>query len=114
MYVISVLVSPIRANFAAICTVVSGGLISAFGIYVPWLFAGSIISTVGIGLIYTLDIGTPSSKWIGYQALAGIGLGLSFQVPIIANQAFVDISEISAITAVTLCRHLSSSFDEHR
>lgn len=91
-------------TFAAICTVISGGLISAFGVYVPWLYAGSIITTVGMGFVYTLDIGSPSSKWIGYQALAGIGIGLGFQVPIIANQAFVDMSEISSITAVTLCK----------
>lgn len=57
-----------------------------------------------MGFVYTLDIGSPSSKWIGYQALAGIGIGLGFQVPIIANQAFVDMSEISSITAVTLCK----------
>lgn len=91
-------------DFTAICTVISGGLISVYGVYVPWLYAGSVICTIGMGLIYTLDIGSPSSHWIGYQALAGIGMGLGFQVPIIANQAFVDMSEISSITAVTLCK----------
>jgi len=87
----------------ALCTVISGGLITAYGIYVPWLFIGSILSTIGTGLIYTLDIGSSSSKWIGYQALAGIGIGFAFQVPMIANQAFVKMSEISSVTAVTLC-----------
>ena len=86
----------------SICTVISGGLITATGIYVPWLFLGSILATIGSGLIYTLDIGSSSSKWIGYQALAGIGIGFSFQVPIIANQASVKMSEISSVTAVTL------------
>ena len=57
-------------------------------------------------MIYTLDIGSPSSHWIGYQALAGIGIGLSIQVPIIANQSFVKVSEISSITAVTLCKYI--------
>jgi len=90
----------------AICTVLSGGLISAYGIYVPWLLIGSILATIGTGLIYTLDIGSSSSKWIGYQALAGIGIGFAFQVPMIANQAFVQMSEISSVTAVTLCKLL--------
>lgn len=86
----------------SIFTVVSGGLITTYGVYVPFLLAGSALTTIGAGLIYTLDIGSPSSHWIGYQALAGIGIGLSIQVPIIANQAFVSMSEISSITAITL------------
>ncbi|KAL6713737.1 hypothetical protein ACLMJK_008229 [Lecanora helva] len=86
----------------SICTVISGGLITATGIYVPWLYAGAILATIGSGLIYTLDLGSSSSKWIGYQALAGIGIGFAFQVPIIHNQATVKMSEISSVTAVTL------------
>lgn len=77
-----------------------------YGMYIPFLLGGAIISTIGAGLIYTLDIGSPSSQWIGYQALAGIGIGLALQVPIIANQAFVKMSEISSVTAITLCTSL--------
>lgn len=95
-----------KLTFVAICTIVSGGLITVYGVYVPFLLAGSAIATIGAGLLYTLDIGSPSSHWIGYQALAGIGIGLSIQVPIIANQAFVKVSEISSITAVTLCMYI--------
>ena len=91
-------------TFAAFCTILSGGLISAYGVYVPFLLAGSALATVGAGLLYTLDISSPSSHWIGYQALVGIGIGLSIQVPIIANQASVKASEISSVTAVTLCK----------
>ncbi|CAD6589968.1 MAG: hypothetical protein ASARMPREDX12_004093 [Alectoria sarmentosa] len=86
----------------SVFTVVSGGLITVYGVYVPFLLAGSAITTIGTGLLYTLDIGSPSSHWIGYQALAGIGIGLAIQVPIIANQAFVEASEISSVTAITL------------
>ena len=97
-------VSDIRALIRiAFFTILSGGLISKYGVYVPFLLVGSSIATIGAGLLYTLDIGSPSSHWIGYQALTGIGIGLSIQVPIIANQAFVKPSEISSVTAVTLC-----------
>ncbi len=61
-------------------TILSGVLITIFGHYVPILLAGSVITTIGAGLIFTLDIGSPSSHWIGYQALTGIGVGLGFQV----------------------------------
>lgn len=90
-------------TFVGFFTILSGGLISAYGVYIPLLLAGSAIATTGAGLLYTLDIGSPSSHWIGYQALFGIGIGLSIQVPINANQAFVKPSEISSVTAVTLC-----------
>ena len=86
----------------SIASIISGGLISTFGHYVPLMIAGSAITTIGAGLIYTLDIGTPSSHWIGYQALVGIGLGLGFQIPIIVAQASVAPEDISAVSAIVL------------
>ncbi|KAG8530587.1 uncharacterized protein KY384_005090 [Bacidia gigantensis] len=87
---------------ASLCTIFSGIFIAVTGYYWPMIFAGSIIAAIGSGLLYTLDIGTSSSHWIGYQALVGIGCGLAFQVPVIVNQASVSPSDISAITAITL------------
>ena len=86
----------------SLATIISGGLISTFGHYVPMMIAGSALATIGAGLIYTLDVGTPSSHWIGYQALVGIGLGLGFQVPIIVAQATSKPEDISAVSAIVL------------
>jgi EmrB/QacA subfamily drug resistance transporter len=83
-------------------TVVSGGLISKYGHYVPLMLVSSVFSTIGAGLLYTLEIDSPSAKWIGYQILTGIGLGLGFQIPIIVVQVSVDIADISSISAVLL------------
>jgi hypothetical protein len=63
---------------------------------------GSTIGTVGAGLIYTLHLGSPSAQWIGYQALAGIGFGLSIQIAIIVAQAIVEPADISSITAIMI------------
>ena len=87
---------------AAIFTVSSGGLISAFGHYIPIMIVGSALSAVASGLIYTLDITTPSSKWIPFQALLGIGLGLVIQIPVIVNQSVVQPSDLSSVSAMTL------------
>jgi hypothetical protein len=87
---------------AAIFTVTSGGLITVFGHYIPLMILGSALSAVGSGLIYTLDATSPASKWIPFQALLGIGLGLSFQIPIIVNQSVVDPSDLSSVSAMTL------------
>ena len=86
----------------SLLTVLSGAIISKVGYYVPFLLVGSALATISAGLLYTLDIGTSSSHWIGYQALSGIGIGISIQVPMIANQSFVKISQISSVTAITL------------
>lgn len=102
-----------KLTFVALFSVVSGGLITVYGVYVPFLLAGGSIATIAAGLLYTLDIGSPSSHWIGYQALAGVGIGLTIQVPIIANQAFVKVSEISSVTAVTLCECVVANVESH-
>jgi MFS transporter, DHA2 family, glioxin efflux transporter len=87
---------------ASLFTVASGILITIFGHYVPIMIVGSAIATIGSGLIYTLERDTGSDKWIGYQALLGVGLGLVFQIPVIVNQGLVTPSDISSITAQTL------------
>ena len=89
---------------ASLFTIISGVLITVFGHYVPLMMASSILSTVGAGLIYTLGVAAPSSHWIGYQALTGMGLGLGFQIPIIVAQSSVAPLDISAVTAVVLCQ----------
>ncbi|KAL8905377.1 MAG: hypothetical protein Q9171_006688 [Xanthocarpia ochracea] len=82
--------------------VVSGIIVSATGHWAPYMVVGSAIATVGCGLCYTFNIGTNSSHWIGYQALAGIGIGLGMQIPVMACQAIVGVADISTISAVTL------------
>ena len=94
-----------------ICTIISGGLISAYGHFVPFMIFGSILATIGAGLLYTLDTTSSSSAWIGYQALAGIGTGLAIQVPIIAGQASVAPDDLSFVTAMILfCQTIGGAF----
>jgi MFS transporter, DHA2 family, glioxin efflux transporter len=87
-----------------IATILSGGLITAFGHFVPFLIAGSVGSTIGSGLLYTLSTHSSSSEWIGYQALAGLGIGLALQIPVITGQAVVAPSDLSSVTAMILCK----------
>ncbi|KAL9025801.1 MAG: hypothetical protein Q9196_005437 [Gyalolechia fulgens] len=83
-------------------SVISGGLISKFGHYVPLMIVASAMGTIGSGLVYTLGIGTGSAKWIGYQVLAGAGFGLGFQIPVIVAQASVEPEDISSASALIL------------
>jgi hypothetical protein len=35
---------------------------------------GSVLAVISSGLLYTLDIGSSSGKWIGYQVIGGFGV----------------------------------------
>lgn len=85
-------------------TVLSGAFITATGIAAPIAVGGSAVATVAAGLLYTLDIGTSSGKWIGYQILGGVAWGIAFQVPIITGQASADPHDMSSVTAIILCK----------
>ncbi|KAK6583081.1 hypothetical protein PZA11_004157 [Diplocarpon coronariae] len=85
-----------------ITTIISGGMISAYGVAVPWMIVGSMLSTIGAGLLYTLNTHSSSSAWIGFQALSGLGIGLALQVPIIMGQAVAKPEDLSSVTAMIL------------
>ena len=63
------------------------------------------MTTIGMGMIYTLQIGSKSSHWIGYQVLAGLGVGFAFQVPQIVAQSICELPEVSHYTAISLCEY---------
>jgi hypothetical protein len=85
-----------------ISTIVSGVGISILGRYTEFMVVGSVLSTIGSGLIFTLDIGTGSGKWIGYQILAGVGAGLSFQIPVIVAQGTSQPADLSSVSSIIL------------
>jgi len=51
---------------------ISGGLISAPGYYTPFMILGTVLMTVGGGLLTTLHIETTKAQWIGYPVLFGL------------------------------------------
>ncbi|KAK1241014.1 hypothetical protein MKX08_000988 [Trichoderma sp. CBMAI-0020] len=83
-------------------SIFSGVLISASGHYAPFMALAAIITAVGSGLLYTLDRESSTGSWIGFQALAGIGMGMGFQIPLIACQSAVEMSEMSTISCMAL------------
>lgn len=90
-------------SLTTIFTLISGALLMKIGHYQPFLFIGGIFITIGSGLIYTLDINSPASKYVGYQLLAGIGDGLAVQVPVTVCQAPADPVDIPGVTGLILC-----------
>jgi MFS family permease len=64
----------------------SGIAISKFGYYNPFMFAAVVLLSIGAGLLYTFQVDTGHPKWIGYQVIFGLGLGLGLQQANIAVQ----------------------------
>ncbi|KAJ5156193.1 hypothetical protein N7492_008996 [Penicillium capsulatum] len=86
----------------SVATVISGVVLSKLPYPQPFLLAGAALTAIGSGLLYTLQIHTGSGKWIGYQLLAGIGIGWCFQVPVVTAQASVGAEDLPSVTAMVL------------
>ncbi|KAH6663125.1 major facilitator superfamily transporter [Halenospora varia] len=82
--------------------IITGISVGATKLFNPFLLSGGILSTIATGLMMTLQPDSSHSIWIGYQALAGIGLGLCFNVYIIIVQNIVKPDEIATATAILL------------
>jgi MFS family permease len=91
-----------------LATVFSGIGITVTGRPMPFMVVAGILASIGVGLLFTLDIGTSSSKWIGYQVLTGLGLGLGFQVPVSAAQATLPQIDIPSGSAMIICEFFQS------
>ncbi|KAL9582991.1 MAG: hypothetical protein Q9212_002972 [Teloschistes hypoglaucus] len=73
----------------------TGVLITTFGYYVPLMWLGAALLTVGCGLIQTLDVQSPEAHWFGYQVLTAIGFGMAFQIPYTAAQVVLPAEDLA-------------------
>lgn len=85
-----------------IISVVAGIGVSIEGHYSPWMIASSVVMSIGTGLITTFKPDTGKSMWIGYQAIAGIGVGLGMQQPLMTVQTVLDIKDVPTGTSVII------------
>jgi hypothetical protein len=88
---------------AVIGSFASGGLVNVTGHYLTMVLVGPLVASVGAGLLFTIDEFTPGAKIIGYQIIFGAGLGVAFQLPIMAIQAeYADEPELIPQASSTL------------
>ncbi|KAK6508881.1 hypothetical protein TWF481_003648 [Arthrobotrys musiformis] len=85
-----------------IMSIVAGGSVTATGYYNPFVICSSILGTVGAGLMSTWEVDTAHPKWIGYQAIFGLGIGMGMQQPLIAVQAVLKHRDIATGTAIII------------
>lgn len=69
------------------------------GYYVPVMLISMILFAVGSGLITTFGLHTGTPKWLGYQVLAGLGVGVGFQGGILVVQTVLPLEDVPVATA---------------
>lgn len=78
-----------------VAAIASGAIITNTGYYNPWMFMCSTLMSIGTGLITTFQTDTGSPKWIGYQIIFGLGLGMGMQQASTAAQAVLAPNDVS-------------------
>ncbi|KAK7055960.1 major facilitator superfamily transporter [Favolaschia claudopus] len=85
-----------------ISSIITGIFSTLLGQYVPFMLASSVLVTVGAGLMSTFTTHTGHSKWIGYQAIYGLGMGMGMQGPLIAAQTVLDLKDVPVGTSLAM------------
>jgi MFS family permease len=108
--------TPILSGVYLLPTALSLSFLSAFtgifikktGQYLPMIWSGMILMTLGFGLFIDFDVNTSWAKIIIFQIIAGIGVGPNFQSPLIALQSLVPVSSIlGSFFCSCTCDHLA-------
>jgi hypothetical protein len=90
---------------AAVFALVGGAVVMKTGRAQQVMFFGSVISTVAVGLIYTLDIGSSTAKWVGYHFFTGASMVFAIIHGLSIAQAHVGPEDLAAVTANLLCMY---------
>ncbi|PBP24659.1 DHA14-like major facilitator [Diplocarpon rosae] len=85
-----------------VLSILSGILVTVIGYYAPFMILSSVFFAIGAGLLSTLTPESDHSKWIGYQCIAGLGIGLGMQQSLIAVQTVLDISLVPIGTSIVI------------
>jgi len=86
----------------SVATIIANTILTFWRHYTPFLVVGGISATIGVALVHSLDADADVKMWIGYEIVIAAGVGLSLQVPMIANQTLVGADDLAAVTSLTL------------
>ncbi|MCB1293459.1 MAG: MFS transporter [Gordonia sp.] len=80
-------------------TMFSGLMITRFGKWKPFIIGGSILLTIGLALLGTIDHATPIAAISVYMFVMGLGTGSLMQNLVLAVQNTVSVQDIGAASA---------------
>jgi len=86
----------------AVVEITAGFLVYRTGRYREFIWAGSLLMTIGTGLYITFGTSTSVAMIVGLEIVGAIGFALLFQAPMAAIQNTVSQAETTAATASLL------------
>ncbi|KAI0199361.1 putative gliotoxin efflux pump [Astrocystis sublimbata] len=94
-----------------ITQIVVAGVITTTGVHNPFLILGPAIAAIGSGLFTLLDEDTSMGRWIGFQIVLGVGVGLCLTIPLLLSQVVVKTRDVATATPfIIFAQSLGSAF----
>lgn len=91
-------------------SIIGGIFIKKTGQYLPPIYFGVLLMTIGFGLYIDLPNGREWGRIFPFQIIAGMGVGPNFQAPLIALQTNIQPRDIATATATFgFTRNLSAA-----
>jgi MFS family permease len=81
---------------------ITGGIVTWWGYYTPFIILGAAIFTIGAGLMTTFTVDQPLWRAYGYTIIAGAGCGFSIQNGYMSIQAVLPQSTLPIGNAVVM------------
>jgi MFS family permease len=85
-----------------IFSVLAGAVVTTLGYFTPFMIIGSVLGAVGLGITSLFKPESGAGVWIGFQIVAGVGMGLGFQQPMIAVQTVLEMRDVPTGTALAV------------
>ena len=79
---------------------ISGSLSQLIGHHLPLMLGGSVLATIGSGLLFTLSPKSTEIQWIGYQILTAMGAGLCRQMTFSAVPLILPADDLATASAL--------------
>lgn len=88
----------------------AGQLTGRIGYYTPFMFVSACIMPIGAGLITTFGLHTSEGIWIGYQIIAGFGMGMGMQQGALAAQTVLNKKDVpTGVSLMFFCQMLGGA-----
>jgi hypothetical protein len=88
---------------------VNGAFMVKLKYYLPWFTIGGIFMVTGSSLLYTVHLGTSTSRIYGYTVLLGFGVGLILQTPFAVAQSKVPAFDLGHLTTFITCGQIAGT-----
>ncbi|KAK1590722.1 major facilitator superfamily domain-containing protein [Colletotrichum navitas] len=106
--------SGIRILPMVLALIFSGGLsgigASSVGYLPPFMIVGTVLASIGAGMLYTFNPDIERAKWIVYQILFGLGTGAGVPQSLMGVQIALDPSDVPyGASAIILVNNIGGS-----